>query len=319
MTTERQYGLWDSDITFDLLSQETVTYDAVRVQVRAMTVLSVKNFTANNDTIQSQTGNKYLLEGRSDGRNVLVEIDNSGNTRDVLPEQYSVGTKVHEYGGSAFNVDHFRDLIFFSNQPDNALHTLNAKTGHVECIVKHDGWRFADFDFHSTGWVVAIREVHNLKDDRPTNVVNELVLVDPAQKEVKTLVSGADFYSQAKFSPNGKRICWLEWQNPEMPWTGTRLFVAPFDQNQGVIGDPELVAGTGKRQSISQARWRADGTLFFADDQTGFWQLYLLRHGEKNVEKLKINGLKNVDLAMAEFRLGRYAVTILTCPYCLLT
>ena len=245
------------------------------------------------------------MEGRSNGRNVLVEIDPTGNSHDVLPEAYSIATKVHEYGGAAFELDYNRDLVFFSNQPDQGLYSLDLKTSKVNCIAHHNGWRFADFDVHPNGSVVAIREIHDVDDDRPTKVVNELVLAHLETKEVKPLVSGADFYSHAKFSPDGKQMCWLEWMNPEMPWTGTRLFVAPFDQEKGTIGERELIAGTGRGRSISQPRWGVDGTLFFADDQTGFWQLYLLRPGEHTPEKLNIAGLEKVEHAGSEMRLGR--------------
>lgn len=40
------------------------------------------------------------------------------------------------------------------------------------------------------------------------------------------LVSGADFYMQPTWHPDGMRIAWIEWDHPQMPWDGTRLISA---------------------------------------------------------------------------------------------
>ncbi|KAF2716397.1 putative dipeptidyl peptidase IV [Polychaeton citri CBS 116435] len=286
---ERQYGLWDSPIPLDLLCQNAVTLEAARAC--------------------RKTAKLYILEGRSDGRNVIVELDGDGSvSRDVLPAPYSVGTKVHEYGGAGFVLDSDLGTIFFSDLGDRGVYSLNLETGEVESIIEHDGWRFADFSLHPSGLLAAVRERHDLENDTPETVVNELVLIHTRDGKLSTLVSGSDFYSHVRFSLDGSRISWLEWQHPEMPWTGSRLFAASFNAANGAVDGIRLVAGSGRGRSISQPRWGPDGTLFFADDVSGVWQIYTFRKDDENAHRLHIHGLEGVEHAGAEFRLG-------TCTY----
>ena len=76
------------------------------------------------------------------------------------------------------------------------------------------------------------------------------------------VAEGHDFYAAPRWSPADGRLAWLSWDHPNMPWDGTELWV-----------DGELVAG-GPDESISQPRWAPDGSLLWASDRTGWWNLY---------------------------------------------
>jgi dipeptidyl aminopeptidase/acylaminoacyl peptidase len=52
-----------------------------------------------------------------------------------------------------------------------------------------------------------------------------------------------------------------------MPWDATRLVVS-----DGVTRT--VVAGGAARESVCQAAWAPDGSLWFSGDRTGFWSLY---------------------------------------------
>jgi dipeptidyl aminopeptidase/acylaminoacyl peptidase len=116
------------------------------------------------------------------------------------------------------------------------------------------------------------------------------------------LVSGPDFVSDPRFSPDGKRLCWLEWDHPNMPWDGTRLVVRDLER-----GVETLVAG-GYRESISEPRWQADGSLTFVSDRSGWWNLYRWSPDRSQVEPLV-----EIEAEIAEpqwvFAASRYAVT----------
>ena len=107
--------------------------------------------------------------------------------------------------------------------------------------------------------------------------MNEIVGVDLDDGEETVLVTGNDFYSSPRLSPDGSKLVWLTWNHPNMPWDGTELVVCDVDAE----GRPEnvgRVAG-GPDESIFQPEWSPDGTLHFVSDRTGWWNLYRLSAG----------------------------------------
>jgi dipeptidyl aminopeptidase/acylaminoacyl peptidase len=94
---------------------------------------------------------------------------------------------------------------------------------------------------------------------------------DPGQ----VLVSGNDFFSSPRLSPDGFRLAWLTWNHPNMPWDGTELWVGEIEED-GSIGQKEQVTG-GTDESVFQPEWSLDGTLCFVSDRTGWWNLYAWR------------------------------------------
>lgn len=208
--------------------------------------------------------------------------------------------------------------LIFTDGKQNGLFELDPDTSEVKPIVPgQPKLRFADFDVHPTSpqWIISVLEDHTLSHDQPKN---SIVAVESSTSEVREIRSGADFYHHPRFSPDGSQICWNEWNHPHMPWRETTLFIA--DWTDGKIENAKKIAGgAGKMNSICQPRWGIDGSLFFADDRTGFYQLYRLRPGKAQVEMIHLKGLEGFDFAGRESRLGRYAKVICLGPLLLLT
>ena len=116
--------------------------------------------------------------------------------------------------------------------------------------------------------MVWVRERHG--DDA---IDNELVRlpVDGSAAPV-VIASGHDFYSTPRFSPDGTRLAFLAWDQPNMPWDGTEVLVADV-RADGSLGEPRVVAG-GPDESIFQPEWSPDGVLHFVSDRTGWWNLH---------------------------------------------
>ncbi|HKY04797.1 MAG TPA: prolyl oligopeptidase family serine peptidase, partial [Blastocatellia bacterium] len=94
----------------------------------------------------------------------------------------------------------------------------------------------------------------------------------------EVIVSGNDFYSTPRLSPDGQRLAWLTWNHPNMPWDGTELWVAELSDT-GSLGERERIAG-GDSESIFQPEWSPDNRLHFVSDRTGWWNLYRVEGDE---------------------------------------
>ena len=82
----------------------------------------------------------------------------------------------------------------------------------------------------------------------------------------RRLAGGADFYMQPAWSPDGSRLAWVEWDQPNMPWDGGRLMLAGFD---GGLANVRQVAG-GERTPVFQPLFSPDGgALFWIENPEG--------------------------------------------------
>src|SRR5207237_8166008 len=126
----------------------------------------------------------------------------------VSPAGVNVRSRVHEYGGGAYLVA--GDLIVFSNFVDGRLYRVGPERT-AEPLTPHAALRYADLVLdRERGRILCVREDHTA----PGEAVNAIVAVplDGGQQDV--LVSGADFYSTPRLSPDGRQLAWLSWNHP---------------------------------------------------------------------------------------------------------
>ncbi len=254
--TERKvapYGSWKSPITSDLIVSETIGLGQIALDGRDV----------------------YWLEMRpaEGGRYVVVRRSPDGQTADVTPPPFNARTRVHEYGGGAFVVAN--GTLYFSNFTDQRIYRQDPGS-EPRPITPEAALRYADgvIDRHRRR-MICVREDHT---DVGGEAVNALVSLDLDESDGgQVLVSGNDFYSSPRLSPDGSRLAWLTWNHPNMPWDGTELWVGEI-RKDGSLGRTERVAG-GIDESIFQPEWSPDGTLYFISDRTGWWNLYRWRDG----------------------------------------
>lgn len=228
--------------------------------------------------------------------------------QEVVPDEYNVRTTVHEYGGGAWTIAPSGKIIF-ANFADQAVYYLEPGTKAVSPIVKAENRRFADFDVHPVheNLIIAIQENHEI--DTPDKVVNSLVLIDAKSGEIKQLVGGSDFYTTPRFDPEGKSFAWLEWNHPEMPWTGAILRHASFDVDAREAQNPRSIVTTANT-AASEPRWGKDGTLYFLLEESSYRQVYKWRQSAPQVIPLK--GLEQAEFGGAEFILGSNTYALLS-------
>ncbi|MCW0215533.1 MAG: S9 family peptidase [Pseudonocardia sp.] len=260
------YGAWPTPITSELVLSSAVRLSGVQVDGDAV----------------------VWAEGRPSegGRTQLVRREADGTVTDLLPEGFDARTGVHEYGGGAWKVHD--GVVWFSNWQDQRLYRL-APGGAPEPLTPEPevtrGDRYADVDLAPDGsYLVAIRERHPMGGTGAVDVRNEIVRLSPTgPSEPEVLVTGPDFVSSPRISPDGVRLVWVSWNHPSMPWDDTVLTGRNL-----VTGDEAVVAG-GPGESVSEPRWAPDGALYFLSDRTGWWNLYRWLPGSDIVPVVRID------------------------------
>jgi dipeptidyl aminopeptidase/acylaminoacyl peptidase len=228
-----------------------------------------------------------------------------GGVRDILPQGYSARSSVHEYGGGAYCIASTGHVIFTnSSNRENGVYSLDSDSSKVERILNTPFRSYGDFDAHpSEEWILAIEEVHHEGHDPPSKVINRLVAFSSQKASDPVVVAtGADFFTSPRFSPNGRQICWLQWNHPDMPWTDTRLFLADWksiSERPGFeISNIQMIAGgmvDGQTVAVTEPRWAPDGVLYYLQDSPYYRQIYRRSSSGQSGLKLELEGLERVD------------------------
>jgi len=244
--TIRPYGSWKSPVTSGLVASETVTLDAVRIHGSAV----------------------FWLERRpaEAGRSVIVRLDGNLKT-DVIPAPYNARSRVHEYGGGVYCTS--EQGLYFVNDADQDIYLAGHGADPERITTTGKEFRYADLELdHLHNRIICVCEDHSASGGEP---VNSLVSVDLSAGAVTTLLQGCDFYSNPRVSPDGKKLAWLCWNHPDMPWDSTELWQADIDQQDRPV-DPGHVCG-GAGTSVFQPEWSPDAVLYFVSDESGWWNL----------------------------------------------
>ncbi|MBX5460076.1 MAG: S9 family peptidase [Steroidobacteraceae bacterium] len=239
------YGTWPAPISAADLARSSITLGYVR----------------------TLDGVPYWVESRPDqgGRYVIVTPGEHGKISELTPNGFNARTRVHEYGGLPYAVA--RDAIYFSNFADQRLYVQ--PRGEAPRALTPEGYRYADFELDRSGTrLFCVREDHTSAGE-PKNAV---VSVPAAGGTAGTVLFGeSDFVAYPRVSPDGTRLAWIAWNHPDMPWDGTRLYVANLVQDR--LEHVTLIAG-GPRESVLEPAWDRDGTLYFISDRSDWWNLY---------------------------------------------
>ena len=275
--TTAPYGAWPSPI-----SARSVAEGARRI-----------------DDLAAAGDDVCWLERRPEegGRNVLVCRNPDGSTRTLTPDGFDVRSRVHEYGGGAFLLlasvgapafwpasgatprSGERDIPHaFVNFADQRVYLTTAAT--TIPLTPADNSRYADlvFDPHRQRLLAVQERPTSSGGDETAALVAIPLPADPPAAEPPPpteLVSGADFFSSPRLSPDGSRLAWLSWNHPDMPWDATALHIADLD-DAGLPRETRLIAGgdPDRPEAVQQPSFDAQGRLTFISDRSGWWNLY---------------------------------------------
>ncbi|HSN18748.1 MAG TPA: prolyl oligopeptidase family serine peptidase [Gammaproteobacteria bacterium] len=216
-------------------------------------------------------GAVYWLEGRpEEGGRVVLMRARDGHCEELTPRPFSVRTRAHEYGGGAYAPA--ADGVYFCNDADQCIYRAGA--GTPQRITVPGPYRFADLvPDPARQRLLAVAE-----DTSDTAYRDLLVGISLADGKVAPLREDADFFSSPTLSPDGTTLAWVSWDNPQMPWDGSELWLAELTAD-GSLHGAHSIAG-GAQESVFQPCWSPDGVLYLVSDRTGYWNLYRYAGGD---------------------------------------
>lgn len=224
-------------------------------------------------------GRLLWIEGRPEEKGRMVIVKEEDNPVDVIPQEFAARTLAQEYGGGAFAVD--KSVVVFSNYKDQRLYKQTIGTGGPPVPLTPDygapNVSYADgvFDPHFDRYVTVMED--RRKDSlNSTTTIAAINLSGSDVHEPKVLISGNDFYAFPRIDQNKKRIAWIEWSHPNMPWDKSELWVGYFAES-GDLTKRVCIAGGNRLliESPSEPKWSPKGELFFVTDRgSGFWNIY---------------------------------------------
>lgn len=241
-----------------------------------------------------ETGNLFWIELRPEeqGRCVLMMRTAGGEIRELLPSPFSARSRVMEYGGMPYVAAH--DRVVFANFADQCLYVLSLTGSGVPQPLTPERsangllMKYMQPVVSPCGrWLVAAYE----QEDGSKEPMNALCILDlhiAGIQEPRILVSGADFYKSPTFSPDGKRLAWLQWDHPFMPWDSTLLQIVPFAEGCVNSNQIQTIAGSNAA-TVNDFAFNPDGELYFlmdikgaaADSSDNFFNLYAWKNGSK--------------------------------------
>lgn len=235
------FGTWPSIITAGLISQ----------RIRLDDVL----WAADGETL-------VWTESRS-SITALVAQTGSHGKRDLTDEQNVRGGV--GYGGGSFTVSPYNDLIIFANR-DGRLYRRSTGFGKPKPItpaINPSSAGVASPTISPDGrWVIYVYT------DGQTDF---LCLVDSSGQDWPVqLVRGADFYMQPAWHPDGKRIAWVEWNHPNMPWDGTRVQLGEVEGTPLRVNQVITIGGSDNSPS-QQPIFSPDGRWLCFIEENGEW------------------------------------------------
>ncbi|MEO1792867.1 MAG: S9 family peptidase, partial [Cyanobacteria bacterium J06629_19] len=195
MVDSTSYGSWKSPITSELIVSTGIRLGSIRL-----------------DGPDIYWGELRPTEG---GRQLVVRYgpeDPLGTVTDITPAPLNVRTRVHEYGGGAYLVH--KGVVYFSNFADQRLYRQTAGAPPEALtpeVTPAAGLRYADAVIDDQRQrLICVVEDHR----QPGEAINAIATIPLEGGTPKVLVSGNDFYSSPRLSPDGTELAWITWNHP---------------------------------------------------------------------------------------------------------
>jgi dipeptidyl aminopeptidase/acylaminoacyl peptidase len=240
--TVRPFGLWESPLSPRSLAEDRR--------------LDSPRWDSDGETL-------VWLEGRSD-RGVIVAQSFHDAPRDLTTD-LSVRAEVG-YGGGDFTVH--GGHVYFVVHKTGRIYRQPLAGARAEPITPAFGQAASPEVSPDGRWIAYVHH-----DDEQND---RLAVVDSEGRLwPQILAEGRDFYMQPRWSPDGRSLCWIAWDHPNMPWDGTTLYLARVQATGPLprLDEPRAIAG-GPETATFQPEFTPDGRrLLYVTDETGWGRI----------------------------------------------
>ena len=230
-------------------------------------------------------GGVLVFASLADGR--LYVQETGDDPRPITPEgPFRYGDPIITHGGGRvicvredYGAAAEADTTEGKGEPVDAIVCIDLGRAPSVRAVAADGVQPGDASLEASRIESYVADPLSMTDRQvlgPTNASGQQgIAQESGMVGVQVLVQGSDFYGAPRLSPDGRRLAWLAWNHPNMPWDGSELWLGDVLAD-GAVGNRRLVAG-GPDESVFQPEWSPDGMLYFVSDRSGWWNLYRLR------------------------------------------
>lgn len=238
---------------------------------------------------QRYRGQHYWIEARAKegGRLVLVRLNADKTETCLTPDEFNIRTRVHEYGGKCFVLGN--GCIYFSNFSDQRLYMQKLQEGAQPVALTVDDNKssaFVDLQLSPAGgFLIAAMETCRSGSENANSLV-AIRLCGEKPMQAKTIARDADFYANPVVDQIGRRLAWIQWSHPYMPWDKSTLFIADIIEGEAelTIVNKQSIVGSDSASVCQLAFYQrdlvfamdSDEVVEFCDD---FWNLHRFRDG----------------------------------------
>jgi dipeptidyl aminopeptidase/acylaminoacyl peptidase len=236
----------------------------------------------------------YWVESRPEegGRSTIMRWHEESGHEELLPAPWNVRSRVHEYGGRSYLVAD--GVIWFTQFDDQRLYRFMTGEEPV-AITPEAGLRYAACVHDAPRQrLICVREDHR-GEGEPRNALVAVPM--SGVNEGKVLFEDSDFVAAASLSPDGRRIAFVAWEHPNMPWDDTTLWYGSFDAQGALTGLEAL----GEGESLIDPQWDRRNRLHVISDRSNWWSLYRVQ--DDSLVPVP-HGLDSVELGGPAWTLG---------------
>lgn len=205
----------------------------------------------------SDNDNIYWIESNSGKKSISSIIKYSlseARSLNITCNKYNVRSKIHGYGGIPYTVK--EGNVFFVNSDDQNIYQI--KHDKIEKIFSMDNVSIGEIETYNNHLYFIVEDYNVVSKRYPEHYIAHIDLDNPST--LKKSVFGSSFYSNIRISNDGKRLLWLQWDLPNMPWESSELHTGDISEN-GYIQNIKYIDG-GFGNSIFQPEWKKNNITY---------------------------------------------------------